>query len=491
MTALPPLWPHQLAAIDAIREALTRKARPIAAMATGTGKTRTQREIAAKAVTRGRVVIATSRKSLIHDISAALGDLDHGVWYGEKKQIAPIIVSTHASLGTLAKAIDDTYLLLVDEAHNQGECLVEAIEALHPQHMAGVTGTPYTGSGVPLSAFSEVCFRFPAREAIAAGVLAPFAVDYWSGDGEPDTDALCLSWALAQHGPGLVTAAGILDAEDLATRWTRAGVPTLAVHSGQGRKQQNAAKAWVLGGGLRLLAYDSLLNEGVDIPPLRLLIRRAMQSSPVVLTQGVGRVLRIHPSKTEAVRIYDPHARIAQGGMDAAEAVGAYLDVLDGVPDAVSRLYVPKIAVLAEATAVSEVEAFVAALVVAVGATPEPVRIDGFASPDQRKRLRNGYGMVRYLPKSARETVYLLIEVAEGLTGLAVAGLIAALAKVDAASRVSRMSWSKGARKAGRVHGAPVPYRVADVVLPVVSAEAIERLRERKEQPAMTFRRAV
>jgi hypothetical protein len=358
-----------------------------------------------------------------------------------------------------------------------------------------MSATPYLSDPrKSLVAFTSVAFRYPAGQAIADGVLCPFSVDYYRGENEPDTDALSFAWAMSQRGAGLVTCSSIADAEDVAARWTAMGLPTIAVHSDlparEIKKRLLRAEKYPVDGPPFALAYNKMLSEGVNIVSLTWLARRALQPSPIDVTQSVGRVLRVFPGKDRAA-IYDAHAHIALGGLTRQEAVGVYEAVLNGDPEAIRKLTRPaqQIAVLAEATAVSELDGWCASLSVALVGAGVPVMVKppqdmAWASEGQQRVLRKAYGLVRYMPKAARDTVYALLDedVIPGLSGVAASNLIACVEACDVVSKDARRSWSRHLRTAGKVHGKPVAIKAPVVDVAVLDAMAIDALRERRRQ---------
>jgi hypothetical protein len=165
-----------------------------------------------------------------------------------------------------------------------------------------------------------VAYRVTFLEAIALGWLSPFryygVYDDTNYDAVPwrngsyDMEALSMAVetqaraaaALEAFKAHLSRAAlgfcvSIRHAEFMAQHFTTHGVPALAVHTGPGATDRQAALAALRGGQARILFVVDLFNEGVDVPELDLVLFLRPTESVTIFLQQLGRGLRLHPEK--------------------------------------------------------------------------------------------------------------------------------------------------------------------------------------------------
>jgi hypothetical protein len=133
----------------------------------------------------------------------------------------------------------------------------------------------------------------------------------WQGPDDAALDDACASMirqAIETTGgaPGLANATSIDDAVAFAGVLSAAGIPAAPVHSRLPRPVVAATIAALREGRLGAVVHVNMLSEGVDMPWLHWLCMRRPVGSRVRFCQEVGRVLRAHPGKREAV-LLDPH----------------------------------------------------------------------------------------------------------------------------------------------------------------------------------------
>jgi hypothetical protein len=347
-TAPMPLRAWQAEALQAIRQALAKRQRPVIHAFMGAGKSVLLAETARAACLKGlRVVILTPRQNLVRQLAATIGLFVPGTgqWYGARKRIGRATVACYASLDTLIDAFAEKGLtcdlLLVDEAHgSEGEGVKAGIERINARHRVAVTATPYRSQrGERMTLWDEVVYRYDWRRGVAEGVIVPWRVIEWPHDACPDVDDALIALFRSHGLPGatLANATSIEDAEAFAVRLTGEGWPAAAIHSRISAGEQQALIDQLRDGALSVLVHVSMLSEGADFPWLRGLALRRNVGAKVRFVQEVGRVLRSDPKqgKREGV-IFDPLALMSKWGLDHADALGDVVET-DGVADTVER----------------------------------------------------------------------------------------------------------------------------------------------------------
>lgn len=345
----PRRW--QPEAIDAVLQAFRRGVkRPLVQACTGAGKSIWLAELAA--LCKGRVLVTTPSQQLVQQLHRTLSDrlpgevglaYQHG-WDVEHR----VVVTCNASLSELLDENPRWDCWIADEAHRmEGEGLRTQRDRIQRKVACGLTATPFRADKRGVD-WDELVYSYPSGQAVEDGVLVPWRAVRWDGTGKPTVDELVDGWVREAEGPGVVSATSISDAEETAKR-----LGVLAIHSGISARERHRRLQMLERGEIPCLVHVSMLVEGIDLPWLRWLALRRPVGSPVRLVQEIGRVLRAHPGKTEAV-LYDPYNLIGALGLtheaqleDAlateeaqAEQEEWHIPELDGL-DGVSRLPPP------------------------------------------------------------------------------------------------------------------------------------------------------
>ena len=308
----PRRW--QAEALPLILQSLRRRERGIVSAIMGSGKSVLIARICASG--RGRVLVTVPTIRLVEQLSATIAEQCPGevgrYFTDEKTATARITVACIDSVPTLVK--DPAWpgppaLWIADECHaTQAPTILSTYADLAPQRAIGFTATPFRASeSEELSLWDREIYTYGVRDALQDGVIVPFRVLQWDGKEDADLDEACRIM-IQKHGegPGLVNATSIDDAEQFAEFLTASGVRAEAVHSKLPREEIAARLDRLRAGALAAVVHVNMLAEGVDFPWLRWLCLRRKVGSRVRFCQEVGRVLRAHPGKTEAV-LLDPH----------------------------------------------------------------------------------------------------------------------------------------------------------------------------------------
>jgi hypothetical protein len=334
----PRVWQRE--ALPAIGAAWRRGERPVVRAVTGAGKASLVAEIATLMQHEG-VVVAAPRQSLVEQLSGIEGEPTFragsiawraggdrvGVFYGQKKQPdRPIVVTCNPSLERLVPLLEGRPcgVLIVDECHrSESPSFLAAVEALKPKRIVGMTATPWRSERrESLGLFDSLAYDYGLGRAIADGVLVPWDTVGWEGEGDSQIDVVSAGLIRQHgHGPGIVSAASIPDAERYAALLTHDGIPAEAIHSELARGERKDRIARLLDGRLRCLVHVALLQEGVDIPELRWLCMRRPTSTSIRFVQELGRILRTCPGKSRAL-LLDPYDMMGTIGLVHDPAIG-------------------------------------------------------------------------------------------------------------------------------------------------------------------------
>lgn len=316
-----------LAALAALRA--DGESRALVVAATGVGKTYLA---AFDSAPHARVLFLAHREELLHQAMRSFASVRPGarvgIYGGGRHDLdADVLCASIATLGRpehLARFAADRFdYIVVDEFHHAAATSYERVLAyFEPRFLLGLTATPYRGDNRDVFALCDgnVAYRLTFMEAIAFGWLSPFryfgiydATDYadvpWR-NGRFDAEALGRLVATQVRADAVLRAfrehpsraalgfcASIAHAEFMAARFTAAGVPALAVHSGAGSLPRAEALARLRSGEVAVLFAVDAFNEGVDVPELDLVMFLRPTDSVTVFLQQLGRGLRLHPEK--------------------------------------------------------------------------------------------------------------------------------------------------------------------------------------------------
>lgn len=450
----PRRW--QRDALPAITVAVRARKRAIVSAIMGAGKSVLLSELAFLASSRPGarvVVVGVPTQALVRQLSATaerrIGAGRVGQWFADRKQHRPVIVACYDSMPGLAVELaargTPCGLLICDEVHQtQAETVRGAIAALAPAWCIGFTATPYRSDGRErLEDWDEIAYSYSLGDALKDGVLVPWRTVNFDGEGEDDADHVVLDM-IRRHagGPGIVSAKTIEDAEQYAAYLRERGVRAEAVHSTLPRAARDLRIEWLgacPSGETRCLVHVNLLSEGVDLPWLRWLGMRRPVEARVRFVQEIGRVLRAHPGKTEAV-LLDPHDLLGLHGIAHEPMLGPggeCSERLDprGEGEGEEKVRLP--AVLPPAVAIDAATRWARALLLSLqahGLAPSPVKGRSWRTrrptEKQIKALVYAHRLAsRIIPDEHRKATLRLSrpEVARGLQCGAVSDLITLL----------------------------------------------------------------
>ncbi len=281
------------------------------------------------------VLILTHRRLLVSQFKRDLtaeGYADRftdAVLQGARSRVPnPITIQTYAWFARHGQELDrSTYhLVLCDEAHPAlGEKTSAAIRAFHEPIFIGMTATEQLLAKQVSDVFPASVDDLPLGDAARRGLIAPLrclrvppaaainSVPIVGGDFDEGALAAALDHqALNQAAaslyrerfgstPGIVYAAGVDHAYNLAQEFRAAGLKAEAVSGRTPPAQLAETLAAYERGEINVLINAQLLAEGWNSPRATVCMHLAPTASRRVYQQRIGRIMRIQPRKEAGI----------------------------------------------------------------------------------------------------------------------------------------------------------------------------------------------
>ncbi len=301
---------------------------------TASGKTIAAAGFVEAARTEG-VLILTHRRLLVDQFRRELTDHGYGARFTDvvlngatAVRSNPITIQTYA---WFARHVDEVsrsayQLVICDEAHTAlGEKTSAAIRSLSEPVYIGMTATEELIAKQVSDVFPASVDDLPLADAARRGLIAPLrclrvppvaainSVPIVGGDFEEraladalDHEALNMAAATLYRerfddAPGIVYAAGVDHAYNLATAFRAAGVKAEAVSGRTPPVKLAAVLAAYERGEIDVLINAMLLAEGWNSPRATVVMHLAPTASKRVYQQRIGRIMRIHPRKEAGI----------------------------------------------------------------------------------------------------------------------------------------------------------------------------------------------
>jgi superfamily II DNA or RNA helicase len=281
------------------------------------------------------VLILTHRRLLVSQFTRDLTTEGYGDRFTDAilkgtraKRDNPITIQTYAWFARHGGELDrDVYhLVLCDEAHTAlGEKTSAAIRAFSAPLYIGMTATEQLIAKQVSDVFPASVDDLPLGDAARRGLIAPLrclrvppaaainSVPIIGGDFEERALAAALDHeALNQAAaslyrdrfgptPGIVYAAGVAHAYNLAQEFRAAGLKAEAVSGRTPPAKLAETLAAYERGEINILINAQLLAEGWNSPRATVCMHLAPTASKRVYQQRIGRIMRIHPRKEAGV----------------------------------------------------------------------------------------------------------------------------------------------------------------------------------------------
>ena len=301
---------------------------------TASGKTIAAAGFVESARTLG-VLILTHRRLLVSQFTRDLTDEGYGdrmepvVARGKRpKNKNPITIQTYAWFARHVDSIDrDAYqLVIADEAHTAlGEKTSAAIRSFPEPLYVGMTATEQLIAKQVSDVFPASVDDLPLQDAARRGLIAPLrdlrvppaaaisSVPIVGGDFEERAlaavlDHQALNQAAASlyrdrfdNTPGIVYAAGVDHAYNLAKEFRAAGLKAEAVSGRTPPVRLAETLAAYERGEINILINAQLLAEGWNSPRATVCMHLAPTASRRVYQQRIGRIMRLHPRKEAGI----------------------------------------------------------------------------------------------------------------------------------------------------------------------------------------------
>jgi ribonuclease E len=301
---------------------------------TASGKTIAAAGFVEAARTLG-VLILTHRRLLVSQFTRDLtteGYADRFVEViergGKHPKKAPLTIQTYAWFARHVDSIDrDAYQLVIcDEAHTAlGEKTSAAIRSFPEPIFIGMTATEQLIAKQVSDVFPASVDDLPLQDAARRGLIAPLrdlrvppvtainSVPIVGGDFDQEIlaktlDHQALNQAAAgmyrdrfDNTPGIVYAAGVDHAYNLATEFRAAGLKAEAVSGKTPPVRLAETLAAYERGEINVLINAQLLAEGWNSPRATVCMHLAPTASKRVYQQRIGRIMRIHPRKEAGI----------------------------------------------------------------------------------------------------------------------------------------------------------------------------------------------
>jgi superfamily II DNA or RNA helicase/HKD family nuclease len=219
-------------------------------------------------------------------------------------------------------------MVIVDEFHHaEAPTYQRLLKTLRPRILLGLTATPERADGLDIWHWFDGHTAVELRlwEALERQLLSPFqyfgvhddvdlnAVQWRRGRGYDVTELenvytgddarvriileAVRNTLDVRHMKGLGFCVSIKHADFMATRFERAGIPAVSLHSQVSSEIQRAAVEQLERGDLKMLFTVDLFNEGVDLPTVDTILMLRPTESATIFLQQLGRGLRLADDK--------------------------------------------------------------------------------------------------------------------------------------------------------------------------------------------------
>lgn len=330
------LRPYQLEAVEAVYHAWGRRERTCVVLPTGTGKSTVIAQLAVNTVRDGfKVLLLAHRRELLDQMIDSVLQVNPslvdrvGFVQAERDQPDADIVA--ASFQTLIasparlRALGERHVVITDEAHHSAATTYREVLDAFPEAMkAGFTATLQRSDGGLGEMWDSIAFERNLKWALSEGFLVTprgktvvipdldtTKIKIRNGDfaGGELTTAMMASvdtcvQAIHTHAGDrrmLVFGAGVEHCLALAEALSSSGIPSAAVLGSTPSEDRRDLFEDFTAGRIQALVTVQVLTEGTDLPACDCVVLARPTRSSVLFTQMVGRALRLHRYKEDAL----------------------------------------------------------------------------------------------------------------------------------------------------------------------------------------------
>lgn len=311
------LRPYQERAVNDVRaEFLKGRKAPVLVMPTGSGKTQCAAFIIRSALERGnRTLFCAGRTELldqtvdklkgagVESIRLIQASRDIGP---EDADVTVASIQTLTTKKWMAK-LPQAELLICDEVHHGASTTWSRVINAYPNsRRLGLTATPERADGKPLGDLFDCLVTGPSvRELMDLGHLVECIAFPPTGGVQLDTAEIALDpvSAYQRNGNGeraIVFCVSRKHSDQVEGEFLAAGYAAATIDGTMGRAARKETLAKFRSGEIRILSSVGVLTEGWDDPGCSVAILARGFGHPGLFIQCGGRILRPHPSKTQA-----------------------------------------------------------------------------------------------------------------------------------------------------------------------------------------------
>lgn len=321
------LRPHQIRAIDLIRQSLAQKNHRVVCQGpTGFGKTLVAAKIIERACAKGNGVIFTAPAvSLIDQTVEAFeaeGIRDIGVMQANHPRTNPMAQVQVASVQTLARReIPSAAMVIVDEAHIKADVIDKLMLERPDLYFIGLSATPWrAGMGLTwqdlvipttigelieggyLSRFTVYAPDVPDLSGVKvkAGEYAESALEQVMGDAKLMGHVVENWLENGQNRPTLCFAVNRAHAAALKLEFERHGIAAEYVDAMTDMVERSRINRRFRSGDVRVICSVRTMTTGVDLP-VSCIIDAAPTMSEMLHVQKIGRGLRVNEGTEDCV----------------------------------------------------------------------------------------------------------------------------------------------------------------------------------------------
>lgn len=306
VNTIQPLRDYQARALESVRQAWDGCQAVCLVSPTGSGKTRMGEEFVRREP--GRTLFVVHRRELLKQTRDRFAKHFYTSCVAEGFEYDPnanVFVATIQSL--LARQMwPPATLLILDEAHHYAaNSWAEVLSRYSSARVLGLTATPERADGSPLGdIFQELVVAAQYSELIAQGHLVQCRV--FAPDDRVDglaQDPVLAYTRFAESSRAFLFSSRVEHALKLAASFQDAGIPSATITAKTPGRDRDDHLAAFGAGTTRILSNVAVLTEGVDVPAARTCILARSCDHESLYLQIVGRVLRPHASKPDAILI--------------------------------------------------------------------------------------------------------------------------------------------------------------------------------------------